>query len=196
MKRALILLFLLLLSGAWVFAQDNDPAEFPAKGLAIFREAGGMGYSACHGEYALGDLQIGPNIRGVDETRIHGALDTLDVMAFLVPLLSDDDISAVAEYLQYLGTLEPVSITLRRSTFDPSEVTVPTGTAVQLIINNRDRAECTFTIDGAGLEPTVLAGRAMGNVVWTTPAEAASFVALCNEKPDQLLTVTVEQAGD
>lgn len=193
MKRlSIILPLLLLFSGFFLFAQEGADTDLIARGRTVFREAGGVGCKTCHGVYALGDLQIGPNVRGVDEVRIRGALEAAEEMEFLLPLVSPEDIVALAAYLQHLGTLEPVAVTYRSDAFNPAEVSVPAGSAVQLIVNNGNRSDCTLTAVDTGAEAVTIPGRDSGDIVWTTPEAPATLTAFCAEAPEGTLAIVVE----
>ena len=191
MKRTLILC-LTLIAGFGLLAQEDPLAEAIVAGRTTFSEAGGIGCVACHGNYGLGDLQIGPNVRGVDATRIEGALDGAEEMDFLGPLLSDTDIDNLAAYLQYLGTLEAAATLVRGDTFTPEELVVPGGTGVQVIVDNGNRSECTFGLTGIEREPVVIPGRQAGDLVFTTAAEAGVLQGACAETPEVVLTVRIE----
>lgn len=191
MKR-ILLLCLALVAGNGLLAQGDPLSETAAAGQIVFRTAGGIGCVACHGAYGLGDVGVGPNIRGLDATRIRGALDAVEEMDFLVSVLSRNDIDTVATYLQYLGTLEPAATLFRQGTFEPAELSVTAGSAVQLIVNNGNRSECTFGLVGLELEPVVIAGRGAGDLI-LTPAEGTDTIeGNCAETPEAVLTVRVE----
>ncbi|UCH25611.1 MAG: hypothetical protein JSV66_17045 [Trueperaceae bacterium] len=172
----------LLLCGSFALAQAAADDALIQEGRTIFREVGGIGCAACHGTYALGDLQIGPVIRGVNEVRIEGALDGVEEMEFLISLISKKDITALAAYLGYLGTLEPASVTFRQGEFDPAELQVAPETQLQLIVTNLSRSDCTFSLEGVDLEPIVVPGRDANDLVWHTPVETRTLTAGCQEE--------------
>lgn len=191
MKRTLILC-LAVIAGFGLLAQEDPLAEAVIAGRTTYREAGGIGCVACHGSYGLGDLEIGPNIRGVDAVRIQGALDAAEEMDFLRPLLSRADIDDLAAYLQYLDTLEPVSTLFRQGAFEPAELPVPAGSPLQLIVSNGNRSECTFSLTGLDLEPIAIAGRSAGDLVLTLAEGAGPLEGSCAETPEAVLTLLVE----
>jgi cytochrome c553 len=196
MKRTLILC-LALIAGFGLLAQEDPLSEAIVAGRTTFSEAGGIGCVACHGSYGLGDLQIGPNIRGLDAIRIEGALDAAEEMDFLGPLLSGTDIDNLAAYLQYLGTLETASTLYRSGAFEPAELSIVADTPTQLIVANGGRSECTFALDGVELEPVLIGGRGSGDVVLTLPAETGTLQGSCAEAPEVVLTLTIDsQAGE
>jgi mono/diheme cytochrome c family protein len=78
------------------------PPEVIARGEEIFqRTAGGVGCASCHGREARGGAGV-PNIVGRPASDIQRALRTVGQMSFIK--LSDEEIEAVAAYLQTLRT--------------------------------------------------------------------------------------------
>ncbi|MBI4220912.1 MAG: cytochrome c [Chloroflexi bacterium] len=82
-----------------------------ALGKEVFeKKAGNVGCKACHGISGKGDVGIGPNIRGKTAADIRRILEDVDspedpgLMRRVVTNLNDEDIEAVAAYLQYLTT--------------------------------------------------------------------------------------------
>ena len=78
-----------------------------ARGKSLYEEtAGGLGCAYCHGLSGRGDGSAdvnAANIRGLGEPQIRAALGGgVAMMGFIE--LSDDEITAVAVYLQYLAT--------------------------------------------------------------------------------------------
>lgn len=167
--------------------------ELVAIGRNIFEfTAGGVGCAACHGDFAMGDLGNAPNVRGATAEKIKGGLAAVGQMAFLNGQISDDDITAVAEYLRYLATLTPAETRRLRGVFDPTEVRFPVATAAQLIVDNGDRSACTFEVPDSGIEPKEIARRDAADFIWTTPQEPATFTGACAEDPENTVTIIVE----
>ena len=191
------LAFALLVSPLTAFAQDEVPEGFDPElwleGRQVFDEIGGMGCAGCHGKFGANELGGHPVIRGedIDVARIHGAVEGMQAMVFLQALMTDDQIEAVAEYIRYLGTMEPVVVTQRRETFEADAEALPAGTHVQLILYNQDRATCTWTVDGVDAEPVEIGGRATDAIDWVT-AESGAVEAYCAERPDDRLTFALE----
>ena len=76
------------------------PAEVIARGEELFqRTAGGRGCAACHGRDARGKVGA-PSIVGRSANSIRGALQRVPQMSFIS--LTDNEVEAVAAYLQYL----------------------------------------------------------------------------------------------
>ena len=173
-------------------SQTFDP-ELVAIGREVFQvTAGGVGCASCHGHFALGDIGIGPDLRGSDEVRIRGGLEAVEVMEFLVNQLTDADIKALAEFLSYLGTLTPASFVRTGGVFEPTELRLPTATQAQLIIQNKDRTACTFELAESGLEAKEIARRSAADWIWTTPETPISYTGACAEKPENTVTVIIE----
>lgn len=83
-----------------VASEAIPPGSQMAAGKLLFEEtAGGVGCQTCHGEGATG-TELGPDIRGKDETAIMQNLRVNQNMGFLE--LSTEDIEAIATYLAYL----------------------------------------------------------------------------------------------
>lgn len=173
-------------------SQTFDP-ELVAIGREVFQvTAGGVGCASCHGNFALGDIGIGPDLRGSDEVRIRGGLEAVEVMEFLVNQLTDADIKALAEFLSYLGTLTPASFVRTGGVFEPTELRLPTATQAQLIIQNRDRTACTFELAESGLEAKEIARRSAADWIWTTPETPITYTGACAQNPENTITVIVE----
>lgn len=70
------------------------------------KTAGGVGCAYCHGMDGKGAGPSGlnaPLIRGKTEVHVRGALASIQMMSIVK--LNDEEITAVAAYLQYLDTL-------------------------------------------------------------------------------------------
>ncbi len=70
--------------------------------MVFEKEAGRIGCQACHGLDGKGTQGPGVNIRGKNEGAVRAAIQGgVPMMSFIK--LSDEDITAVAEYLKYLN---------------------------------------------------------------------------------------------
>ena len=77
------------------------PASMIARGEDVFqRAAGGVGFASCHGIDARGIDGLAPEILGRPAKAIERALASVSQMGFIS--LTDDDLDAVAAYLQFL----------------------------------------------------------------------------------------------
>lgn len=172
--------------------QGLSPIEI-AKGREIFEfTAGGVGCASCHSHFALGDIAIGPNIRGVTEDTIHSALENVELMSFLNGKVTDEDIHAVATYLQYLDTLTYAKTVRKNNAFDPTELTFPINTNAELIIENDDRTPCTFASLDWHLTEKVISGASADDFIFLTPGQPGSFTGSCKENPEATVTIKIE----
>ena len=79
-----------------------DPLVLRAKGEEIFQKtAGGVGCKTCHGTDGKGIPNTAPDVRGKSADDIQRALGG-DAMNFI--RLTEDDLKAVATYLNYLSS--------------------------------------------------------------------------------------------
>ena len=187
----LALLALALL--AFGAAQEEWDQERLEAGANVYETVANVGCGTCHGAFGLGDIGIGPIIRGVDEVRIRGALEGAEEMGFLLPIMTDQMIADVAYYLAYLDTLHPAKALFRQETFTPAEITVPPDTDVQLIVENGNRSPCTLEVSVPDIEPLVIEGRSTDGLVIRTPADG-TVTAVCTEAPSVVLTLVVGAA--
>ncbi len=188
-----LVLFIGLLIVAAASSDSGPDKELIAKGRIVFEEnAGGNGFGCaqCHGHFGMGDLQVGPNNRGASEERIRKGFATRDQMSFL--RLPDEEIKAVAAFLGYLGKLHPVKVAIQDSQFEPKHVTVPADRQIQFIFDNKDGEACNLSGEEAGIRAKKLEPGKVDDVVWQTPAKAATFTARCNPKPNMILTIMVQ----
>lgn len=193
-KFALVLIigFVIGLLISEIALSDSEPALI-AQGRLLFEETAGgegVGCAVCHGHFGMGDEQIGPNNRGAPEARIRKALATVDRMGFLH--LTDEEIKAVAAFLEYLGKLYPVKIAINDSQFEPNRVTVPENRQIQFIFNNKDNKVCNFTGAEAGIKEKQLEAGKVDDVVWQSPMKAAVFTVKCDLRPGMILTIEVK----
>ena len=192
-----ITLALTLVLGGVSLAESGAPEGFDpdlwTEGKRAYNEVGGMGCSGCHGRFGANELGGAPVIRGddIDVIRIHGAVQGMQAMVFLQAIITESEIEAIAHYLDYLGTMEPYVVTMRRGELSLANTTLPPSTHVQLILYNQDRGTCTWTVDGADVEGIAIDGRTMDALDWST-GEAGTYEAYCAEAPDTRLVLTIE----
>ena len=178
----------------------KTPAQPPArrnpeavqKGRELFRTAGEVGCDACHGNYAEGDVGIGPYNRGFSEKKIRLALDKVEVMKFLKKELSDGQVKQVAEYYGWLGEHKLIKTVAVKGRFFPNIIRVHPGTPVQLVISNQDREPHAYTSRTMGIPPISAGGRERGDAIWTAPAGEGEFVLRCANCGDQFHKLTIE----
>jgi len=182
-----------LLAVSGTFSDSGPDEELITQGRIIFEEnAGGVGVgcAACHGHFGMGDLQVGSNNRGASEERIRKGFATRDQMSFL--RLTDDEVKAVAAFLEYLGKLFPIKVTIKDSQFEPSQVSVPANRQIQFIFDNKDNEACNLSSEEAGIKEKSLEPGKVDDVVWQSPSKAATFTVRCNPRTDIAVTIVVE----
>lgn len=173
-------------------AQDNNDSLL-AEGEQVFSTVAGIGCKTCHGEYAEGDVGVGPYLRGASEGAIRAAIDATAEMIVIKSVITDDEIKAVAAYVGKLGTMQPVRTLAKRGRFLPQEISIRPGTDVQLIIQNSSFQPHAFKSDNMGIEELVIAGRSSGSLEWRAPQTEAEFSLYCTDckLKDQLFVVKV-----
>lgn len=188
---ALIFLFVTEFSSPSL-AQASDDSQL-AEGTRVFDTIAGVGCKTCHGEYAEGDVGVGPYIRGATEGMIRAAIDATDAMVVITSVITDDEVKAVAAYLGHLGTMQAVRTLAKRGRFLPGEISVRPGTNVQLIIQNAGMQKHTFESDNMSIDDLVIAGRSSGTLEWRAPETEGEFSLYCTDckLKDQFFTVKV-----
>lgn len=173
-------------------AQDNDDSQLAA-GERVFNTVAGIGCKTCHGEYAEGDVGVGPYLRGASEGTIRAAIDATGEMVVIKNVITEDEIKAVVAYVGKLGTLQPVRTLAKRGRFLPQEISIRPGTGVQLIIQNASIQPHTFKSDNMNIEELVIAGRSSGSLEWRAPETEGEFAVYCTncKLKDQLFVIKV-----
>lgn len=173
-------------------AQDNDDSQLAA-GERVFNTVAGIGCKTCHGEYAEGDVGVGPYLRGASEGTIRAAIDATGEMVVIKNVITEDEIKAVVAYVGKLGTLQPVRTLAKRGRFLPQEISIRPGTGVQLIIQNASIQPHTFKSDNMNIEELIIAGRSSGSLEWRAPETEGEFAVYCTncKLKDQLFVIKV-----
>ncbi len=163
------------------------------EGKRVFSTIAGVGCKTCHGEYAEGDVGVGPYIRGATEGTIRAAIDATGEMIVIKNVITDDEIKAVAAYVGRLGTMQAVRTLAKRGRFLPEEMSIRPGTDVQLIIQNASMQPHTFRSDNMGIDDLLIAGRSSGNIEWHAPESEGEFSLYCTDckLEDQIFAVYV-----
>jgi cytochrome c5 len=149
------------------------------KGRTVFEEVAGLGCAGCHGEYGEGDLGVGPFIRGASDGMIRAAIEGIGAMGIIKAMIQPDEIPAVVEYVNYLGSLQVARTIAKRGRFLPGEFSARPGTALQIIINNTSTQPHTFHSDDMDIQAITIAPRSTGSVVWKSAAQAGQYALYC-----------------
>ncbi len=167
------------------------------EGKVVFETIAGIGCKGCHGEFAEGDLGVGPFIRGATEGSIRAAIEGTGEMVVVKNVISDEQIQTVSAYLEYLGSVEVVRTLSKRGRFLPESVAVKVGANLQIIVKNSGIKPATFQSDNMNIEPFTVAGRSTSSFEWQSPAVAGKYTIYCVDckLKEQLFTVTVNADG-
>jgi len=170
-----------------------DDAEIEA-GRQVFRTVAGVGCKTCHGDYAEGDLGVGPFIRGATEGTIRASIDATNEMIIIKTTITDDDITAVAAYLNYLGSLQVVRTLSKRGRFIPETTSVRPGAQLQLIVKNSGVAPATYTSADMDVEEWVIPGRSTADIEWQAPVAEGEYSITCTDckLKDQYFVISVD----
>jgi mono/diheme cytochrome c family protein len=170
-----------------------DEAEIEA-GRQVFQTIAGVGCKTCHGDYAEGDLGVGPYIRGATEGTIRAAIDATNEMIIINTTITDEDISAVAAYLNYLGSMQAVRTLSKRGRFIPETISIRPGAQLQLIVKNSGVAPATYVSENMDIEEWVIPGRSTADVEWQAPDTEGEYSITCTDckLKDQFFVINVD----
>jgi mono/diheme cytochrome c family protein len=184
-----------LLSMDMALAGDENAI---AAGATVFSTVAGVGCKTCHGEYAEGDLGVGPFIRGASEETIRAAIDATGEMVIVKNVITDEEIEAVAAYVGYLGSLQVARTLAKRGRFLPGEFSTRPGTGVQLVIKNSSVAPHTFKSDNMGIDELTIPGRSTGSIEWQAPDAEGEYSLYCEDckLKGEFFTLHVDMAAD
>lgn len=172
-----------LLSGESGAAAGAGPAyvgstEFE-EGRRVFQEVAGLGCRSCHGDFAEGDIGVGPYIRGANEGAIRAAIDGTGEMVAIKALISEDEINAVSAYLYHLGSMQVAKTLSKRGRFLPDVSEVRPGTPMQVAVVNTGVEEATYVSDDMGIAPITVPGRGTTSVEWRAPQQEGEYRLRC-----------------
>jgi mono/diheme cytochrome c family protein len=195
-KLTLAPLFVLTFSPIGAAAADDQ--GLLAEGARVFNTVAGIGCKTCHGEYAEGDLGVGPFIRGATEATIRATIDATNEMVVIKNTITDEEIKAISAYIGYLGSLQVARTLAKRGRFLPAEFSTRPGTGVQLIIKNSSISPHTFKSDNMGIDDTTIPGRSTGSIEWQAPESEGEFSLYCIDckLKDQFFTLRVDLDAD
>lgn len=167
------------------------------KGRRVFQEVAGIGCRSCHGDFADGDLGVGPYIRGADEGAIRAAIDGIGEMVAIKMSIKDEEIKAVSEYIDYLGSLQIAKTLSKRGRFLPEVAEARPGTTMQVVIRNAGIDSASYASDTMGIEPMTIPGRSVGSFEWQAPEEEGEYSLYCTDckLEDQSFTIKVHASA-
>ena len=174
-------------------AQDTD-LETLQRGEKVFNEIAGLGCKSCHGEFAEGDLGVGPYIRGASEGTIRAAIEGIDAMVVVKMNIDEQGINDVAAYVNSLGSTSIIRTLAKKGRFLPDSATVAPNSRFQIVINNSSFQPRVYKSEDLGIaQGTQVAARQTGVISWTSPAKG-SFKLHCDDckLSDQFFTITVD----
>jgi mono/diheme cytochrome c family protein len=176
---------------------ENDEAIL-AEGARVFDEVAGVGCKTCHGDYAEGDLGVGPFIRGAPEGMIRASIDATGEMIVVKNVITEDEIKAVSAYLGHLGTLQVARTLAKRGRFVPAEFSTRPGTRVQVIVRNSGFSPYTFRSDNMGIDDMTIPARGSGNFEWPAPDTEGEYSIYCTDckLKDQYFVLKVDAGAE
>lgn len=151
------------------------------KGREVFASVAGLGCKSCHGDYAEGDLGVGPFIRGATEGTIRASIDATNEMVVIKNTITEDEIAAVAAYVNHLGSLQVARTLSKRGRFMPDSFTTRPGTRLQIIVKNAGMKPATYQTDDMGLEPFTVPGRSTAAIEWRAPDTEGECALYCSD---------------
>ena len=184
----------LAIGGLIISVSASADDESLARGEKVFNEIAGLGCKGCHGEFAEGDLGVGPYIRGASEGAIRAAIEGIDTMIVVKTTIDEQGIKDVSEYIASLGSTKIVKTLAKKGRFLPDSITVAPGSKFQIVVQNASFQPKMFSSDGLGLEDGLeIAARKTGGLNWTSP-EQGEFKLWCQncDLEGQFFTVRVD----
>lgn len=178
--------FCIKLISAYVFiigpiALTYAEADLVTQGEKVFNEVADIGCKICHGDFAEGDLGVGPFIRGASRGSIQAAIDAIGEMIAIRHVITEEEVKAVSAYLEYLGGLQVIRTLSKRGRFVPNSAAIHPGTFVQLIIKNSSTQAHHYTSDNMEIEPMEVAGRSTNSLIWQLPQEQGLYTIRCTD---------------
>ena len=169
-------------------AGDNVDA-----GREVFETIAGIGCKSCHGDYAEGDLGVGPFIRGATEGSIRAAIEGIGEMVAVRMVIKEEEIAAVVGYIDYLGAFKVARTLSKRGRFLPELAEARPGTMLQVIIKNSGIKPASYQSDNMGIESFTVAGRSTDSIEWQAPEEEGDYSLYCTDckLKDQFFVIKV-----
>lgn len=194
LTKRLIAFCALLITAHVASAQDAAlDTELLAQGEEVYNTIAGIGCKGCHGEYAEGDLGVGPFTRGANEGMVSAAVNGIGEMIVVKNVITDEQITSVSAYLNYLGTAQVARSLVKRGRFLPEVFSARPGTRLQLILQNGGFEAHTFKSDNMGIEDIEIDARTSGNLIWEAPEQEGTYSLYCTDCKlvDQYFTINI-----
>lgn len=173
-------------------AQDNETL---ARGEVVFNTVAGLGCKGCHGEFAEGDLGVGPYIRGATEGAVRAAISGIDAMVAVRTLIDEQGIKDVSAYIESLGSTRIIRTLAKKGRFLPGDTSVPSDSRFQIVVNNVSFQPKTYRSDDIAIDggELTVAARSTGTIKWTSPVEAGEYKIWCEDCAidDEYFTINV-----
>ena len=189
---------LLMTTSLVLTATQVSANELVEAGEAVFNGIANIGCKGCHGDYAEGDLGVGPYIRGASEGSIRAAISGIGPMTVVKDAISEDEIKAVAAYVGYLGQAQVARTQVKRGKFVPDTFSTRPGTALQIVIKNGSfRSEHSFAIEDNAQASVTVPARKTGSFLWQAPEAEGVYNVRCGncKLKDQTFSITVSSSA-
>ena len=187
------------LGSAGIAAEREFDAKLLERGKNIWLTVAGLGCVGCHGKYGEGDVGVGPYNRGVGQSKVVSAVESVDMMrALLKDKLTREDIEAVATYTTWMGQHQLIRTLVKRDRFLPDSIDVFPGTSVQLVVKNTSQSPHKFVSPNMLVTEFEVAGRDAQDFIWRAPETEGSFTLRCTDcvrKGEDVLTVNVRRSA-
>lgn len=188
----------ILITAHAVTAQDATvDTELLAQGEEVYNTIAGIGCKGCHGEYAEGDLGVGPFTRGANEGMVSAAVSGIGEMVVVKNIITDEQVTAVSAYLNYLGTAQVARSLVKRGRFLPEVFSARPGTRLQVILQNGGFEAHTFKSDNMDIDDIEIAARTSGNLIWEAPEQEGTYSLYCTDckLDEQYFTININASA-
>lgn len=151
-------------------AQDDETL---ARGEQVFNTIAGIGCKGCHGEFAEGDLGVGPYIRGATEGSVRAAISGIDAMVVVRTMIDEQGIKDVSAYMESLGSTRIIRTLAKKGRFLPNSTSVPANSRFQIVVNNVSFQPKTYRSDDLNLDggKLIVPARTTGTISWVSPQQ-------------------------
>jgi mono/diheme cytochrome c family protein len=195
LRKCFAVCCLLLSATPFAFAQEGEVSEQQiAMGEEVYNTVAGIGCKSCHGEYAEGDLGVGPFTRGANVGMIRAAVDGIGEMIVIKNTINDEQIAAVSAYLGHLGTAQVARSLVKRGRFLPATFSARPGTRLQVVLQNSGFSAQTFASDNMNIGNMEIPARSSGNMIWEAPDEEGVYSLYCTDckLQEQFFTINID----